>query len=138
MAQSPFGTNFTLGAPDSNTNGASIMMVVSYTEASNNSSLGSCKGTMTQRTCSMRPATITHPIKLQGDIIPLGDIMTDSTIESLQPGGIDDGYDIDMWTIGRLYLAATTLFTANASYQWTGAMETSCPYQRHCQINSFR
>lgn len=47
--------------------------------------------------------------------------MTDSTVESLQPGGVDDGFDYDMWTIGGLYLAATTLFSTNASYQWTGA-----------------
>jgi hypothetical protein len=117
MAQSPFGTTFTLGAADPDPNGTSVTMVVSYTE----SYVNSCSGTMTQRTCSMRPATISYPITLQGDILSLGNIMTDSTVESFQPGGIDDGWDDTMWTIGGLYLAATTLFAANASYEWAGA-----------------
>jgi hypothetical protein len=72
----------------------------------------------------MRPATISYPITLQGDILSLGNIMTNSTVESLQLGGIQDGFDYDMnsWTIGGLYLAATTLFTANASYRWAGVL----------------
>jgi hypothetical protein len=49
-----------------------------------------------------------------------GEHMTDSTVESLQPPGvewvaIDGGSDPEMWTIGGIYVAAATLFTANAS-----------------------
>jgi hypothetical protein len=123
LAESPFGTTFTLGAAESEANGTSITVVVSYTESSLNSSTTNCTGTMTQRTCSLRPATIRYPITLQGSTISLGNIVADSTVQSLQPtssDGGDTGSANERWTIGGLYLAATTLFTSNASYQFTG------------------
>jgi hypothetical protein len=55
--------------------------------------------------------------------------MANSTVQSLQPPStngwdIDGGSDFNRWTIGGLYLAATNLFTSNASYQFNGGQGT--------------
>jgi Protein of unknown function (DUF3176) len=123
LAESPFGVTFALGGSESETNGTQITMVVSYT----NTSTVNCTGIKTQRTCTLRPATLRYPITLQGKTLSLGNILDDSTVQSFQPPSgdwisIDGGSDYDRWTIGGLYLAATSLFSSNASYEFAGAI----------------
>lgn len=76
LAESPFGVTFALGGTESETNGTQIKMVVSYT----NASTVNCTGIKTQRTCSLRSATLRYPVRLQGKTLPLGNILADSTI----------------------------------------------------------
>ncbi|CZR51353.1 uncharacterized protein PAC_01228 [Phialocephala subalpina] len=135
IAQSPFSVNFTL-VPEEvykndtyySGNSSSILMVVSYTT---NASLGNCGGTLVTRTCKLKSATLRYPITLQqlgqNTTVRLGNITAGATIESFQPPGnktisIDGGSDFDRWTLGGLYLAANSLFQANATYQWIGAL----------------
>ncbi|KAE9377308.1 hypothetical protein N431DRAFT_331034 [Stipitochalara longipes BDJ] len=121
MPESPFGANFTLEAAESETSGTSILMTVWYT----NNATSDCTGTMTLRTCSLRPATLRYPITLEKNVLSLGNIVNDSVVQSLQPVSpdwisIDGGSDYDRWTLGGLYVAANNLFASNATYQFTG------------------
>jgi hypothetical protein len=121
LPESPFGVTFALEGAEAETNGTQITMVVSYT----NSSTVNCTGIRTQRTCSLRPATLRYPITLRGETLSLGNILADSTVQSFQPPSadrisIDGGSDYDRWTIGGLYVAATNLFSSNATYEFTG------------------
>lgn len=119
--ESPFGVNFTLEGAESETKGTQIKMTVWYT----NNASSDCTGTMTLRTCSLRPATLKYPITLDGNILSLGNITADSNVILFQPASsnfvsIDGGSDFDRWTLGGLYVAANNLFASNASYQFTG------------------
>ncbi|KUJ22926.1 uncharacterized protein LY89DRAFT_314228 [Mollisia scopiformis] len=124
LAQSPFNVNFTLVPQMSETNASYILMMVSYTTDAHSSN---CGGTLIQRSCKLQSATLRYPITLKNSTLELGNITTDATIQSFQPAGnnsisIDGGSDYDRWTLGGLYLAATSLFQANATYQWIGAL----------------
>lgn len=125
LAQSPFNVNFTLGAQD-DMNASYILMIVSYTTDAHASN---CGGTLIQRSCKLRSATLRYPITLKNSTLELGNITSDARIQSFQPAGddaisIDGGSDYNRWTLGGLFLAASSLFKANATYQWAGAIGT--------------
>ncbi|KAE8444208.1 hypothetical protein EG329_000805 [Mollisiaceae sp. DMI_Dod_QoI] len=124
LAQSPFSVNFTLVRETSITNGSYIIMMVSYTTGAQ---AKTCGGTLNVRTCKLLSATLSYPITLKNSTLTLGNITSDARIKSFQPPGsnlvsIDGGSDFDRWTLGGLYLAASSLFQANATYSWIGAL----------------
>lgn len=124
LAQSPFSVNFTL-VPGGKAS-SYISMIVAYTTGAHQAS---CSGTLTQRSCILRSATLRYPITLKNSTLELGNITSDATIQSLQPPtnnsiSIDGGSDYDRYTLGGLFLAASSLFQANATYQWIGALGT--------------
>jgi Protein of unknown function (DUF3176) len=121
LPESPFGVNFTLEGVESETSGTRMTMTVWYT----NNATSDCTGTMTLRSCTLRPASLRYPINLEGNVLSLGNIIEGSNITSFQPASsnvvsIDGGSDFDRWTLGGLYVAANNLFASNASYQFTG------------------
>lgn len=125
LAQSPFSVNFTL-RPQQSMNASYIQMDVAYTT---NAHTGNCGGTLVYRSCKLRSATLSYPITLHNLTLELGNITQDARIKAFQPAGnssgsIDGGGDYGRWTLGGLYLAATSLFQANATYQFIGALGT--------------
>lgn len=131
LPQSPFNVNFTL-VPEqfsrvtNTTNATYILMMVAYTtNAPMNSS--NCNGMKVVRSCKLRSATLRYPITLKNSTLELGDIMANARVQSFQPPGnnsvgIDGGSDYDRWTLGGMWLAASNLFEANATYRWLGAL----------------
>jgi hypothetical protein len=95
-------------------------MVVAYTSQPT----GNCAGMRTQRTCSLRPATLRYPVQIQNGTLTLGNLATNATVSSFQPQGndTDGGGDYVGWTLGGLYMAAENLFNSNATYGWAGAV----------------
>lgn len=74
-----------------------------------------------RRTCSLRPATLRYPVTIQNGTLTLGDLTNDATVQTFQPVsnstfGIDGGGDYTWWTLGGFYMAAQSLFNANATY----------------------
>ena len=107
---------------DSNnvTNGTQIFMIVAYSQ----NPTGLCAATRTQRTCSLRPATLRYPVTIQNGTLTLGDLTKDATVTALSPpstnGDIDNGGDYSIWTLGGIYLAANSLFNSNGTYDFSG------------------
>lgn len=123
LAQSPFSVNFTL-VPQLYMNASYIQMNVSYTT---NAQRDNCGGTLVFRSCKLRSATLSYPITLRNSTLELGNITEDARVKSFQPAGnnsvsIDGGSDFDRWTIGGMYLAASSLFSSNATYSWIGPL----------------
>ncbi|RDL40421.1 uncharacterized protein BP5553_00400 [Venustampulla echinocandica] len=117
---SPFSVNF--GLKPSRVNASSQMVLnVAYTDNSDGSS---CSGIRTERTCYLVPATLRYPVKLTGNILTIGDILGNGTTQSFQPTppmiGVDGGGDFSTWTLGGMYIAANSLFSANATYIFGG------------------
>lgn len=119
---SPFSVNFTLmgqGTDNNNKiNGTQIFMIVAYSQKPT----GTCAATRTQRTCSLRPATLRYPVTIQNGTLTLGDLTKDATVTSLSPQGnfTDGGGDFSIWTLGGIYLAANSLFNSNGTYDFSG------------------
>jgi hypothetical protein len=86
-----------------------------------------CSGTRTERTCYLAPATLRYPITLKGNTLTVNADLTNSTIQSFQPApptaanfSLDTSGGPGISTLGGLYVAASTLFSSNATYNfWT-------------------
>jgi hypothetical protein len=120
---SAFKVNFTLqGQVGDGTvaNNTQIFMQVAYS----NNPTGNCAANRTQRTCSLRPATLRYPVTIQNGTLTLGDLTTNATTVAFSPpgNGTDGGGDYTIWTLGGLYNAANNLFASNATYDWQGAV----------------
>ena len=120
----PFSASFSLQQRSENTS-SRLILNVAYTDNS-----GACTGTRTERTCSLAPATLRYPVKLVGDVVTLGDALLNGSTTSFQPPGsinntfMDGGGDYSSWTLGGLYVAASTLFNSNATYTFGGGIGT--------------
>jgi hypothetical protein len=116
---SPFSVTWDLdqGSP---TRASSIELHVVYTT----NSTASCSGIRVQRDCILRPATLQYPVQLENGVLTLGVLVTNMTVKSFQPQENTTSYegnnDNPGMTIGGLYLAATNLFTSNATYHFGG------------------
>jgi len=106
-----------------------LSMVVAYTNNSNNTE---CSATRTERTCVLRSATLRYPITLTGKALTIGDVFANGTTQSFQPPappgifdelGAGEG-DFSFWTLGGLFVAATSLFSSNATYTFEAAIGT--------------
>ncbi|KAH8822087.1 hypothetical protein F5884DRAFT_769927 [Xylogone sp. PMI_703] len=132
-AASPFGVNFsinpfTLLNPSNTSTSSYITMDVAYTN--NSSNPADCSGVRTERTCYLYPATLRYPVNITGNILTIGDMLSDGTTQSFQPApaplvwisDVDSGAAHVEWTIGGLYLAANNLFSSKATYTYAGAV----------------
>ncbi|KAN0099206.1 hypothetical protein V8E51_012981 [Hyaloscypha variabilis] len=113
---SMFGVSFNFPGP---------VMTVAYT---NNSNSNACSGTRTERACLLLSATLRYPITLTGNIVTIGDVLNDGSTKSFQPLAPYDWYpflggdDFSFWTLGGLYVAASSLFSSNATYTFEGGI----------------
>ena len=119
---SPFSVNFTLVGRDidynNQTNGTQIFMITAFSD----NPTGYCAATRTQRTCSLRPATLRYPVTIQNGTLTLGDLTNVATVTALSPqdNTTDGGGDFSIWTLGGMYLAANSLFNSNGTYDFSG------------------
>jgi hypothetical protein len=78
-----------------------------------------------RRTCSLRSATLRYPVTIQNETLTLGNLTTGATVQSFQPASnssADGGGDYTWWTLGGFYIAAQSLFNANATYYFGGGI----------------
>jgi hypothetical protein len=120
---SPFGVNFTLIGEEfdtttNTTNGTQLFMIAAYST----NPTDECGATRTQRTCSLRPATLRYPVTIANGTLTLGNITNDAVVTEISPPGnaTDGGGDYTLWTLGGMYLAANSLFSSNGSYAFSG------------------
>ncbi|KAM0255439.1 hypothetical protein ACHAQJ_005739 [Trichoderma viride] len=84
--------------------------------------------TMIQRQCQLQPATLEYPVQLQGETLTFTKALDNLTVVSIQPSaanlGLPDEIDAGLlgsdWTTVGFGLAAISIFTSMATYNWAG------------------
>jgi hypothetical protein len=87
---------------------------------------GICYGTIVQRTCMMRSATLEYPIVLVNDTVFLGGNSSTFTVDHIQAGADTgdppytgpDRNDFSFTTLGGLAVAAQNMFGSQAIQNW--------------------
>ncbi|KAH8807889.1 hypothetical protein F5884DRAFT_790385 [Xylogone sp. PMI_703] len=126
LSSSPFNVNFSIVASAAPSNSSyfgkpsQIIMNVGYT---NNSGYTNCTGLRTETTCYLSSATLRYPINVTRNVLTIGDVLNSEAIDSqpaptLEFAGTDIETDDIIWTLGGLYVAASNLFSSNATYTW--------------------
>ncbi|KAL7905872.1 hypothetical protein GGI35DRAFT_459520 [Trichoderma velutinum] len=92
--------------------------------------------TMVQKKCRLRLATLEYPVQLQGETLTFTEAIDNLTVISLQPSAADVNLTVEEdggllytgWTTVGFALAATSIFTSKATYNWIqGAIQLSLP-----------
>lgn len=103
----------------------------------NKTSPKTCSSTiMVQKQCRLQLATLEYPVQLQGETLTFTEAIDNLTVISLQPSAADvnltfeedGGHLYTGWTTVGFALAATSIFTSKATYNWIqGAIQLSLP-----------
>ncbi|KAL7929509.1 hypothetical protein V8C35DRAFT_315443 [Trichoderma chlorosporum] len=126
-SMSPFNVSWTINLdPDGRTASISFLAYFVATTSPKTCTLA----TMIQKQCQLKLATLEYPVQLQGDTLTFTEAIDNLTVVSIQPsaadldisGEIDDGFMGTQWTTVDFGIAATSIFTSTATYNWAGGL----------------